>query len=73
VGALIVLVVGIQRIGGVAAANRPILILGALLIGLGVQAFSVGLLGELLLYFQAKRDRPYRIAEVYERGDSTDA
>jgi glycosyltransferase involved in cell wall biosynthesis len=66
IGGLILLVVGIQRIAGESAAGRPILILGTLLVGLGVQAFTVGLLGELLLFFQARNVSSYRIAEIYE-------
>lgn len=65
-GALILAVVGIQRIAGEALAGRPILILGTLLVGLGVQAFTIGLLGELLLFFHARDVRDYRIAEIYE-------
>jgi glycosyltransferase involved in cell wall biosynthesis len=68
-GALILFVVAVQRIAGEPAAGRSILILGTLLVGLGVQAFSVGLLGELLLFFQARHIRSYRIAEVVEAAD----
>jgi glycosyltransferase involved in cell wall biosynthesis len=66
IGAIILLVVGVQRILGEAAADRPILILGTLLVGLGVQAFTIGLLGELLLFFHARDVRSYRIAAIYE-------
>jgi hypothetical protein len=69
IGALILLVVAIQRIAGEPAAGRSILVLGTLLVGLGVQAFSVGLLGELLLFFQARHIRSYRIAEVVEAAE----
>ncbi len=43
--------------------------LGTLLIGLGVQAFTIGLLGELILFFNARSIRDYRITAVYETGD----
>jgi glycosyltransferase involved in cell wall biosynthesis len=66
IGAVILLVVGIQRLAGEALAGRPILILGTLLVGLGVQAFTIGLLGELLLFFHARDVRDYRIAAIYE-------
>ena len=66
-GALILLVAGLQRLlGGTPLADRPILILGTLLLGLGVQAFTIGFLGELLLFFYARDVRDYRIAEIYE-------
>lgn len=64
-GAVILLVVGIQRLLGSPIADRPILILGALLVGLGVQAITIGLLGELLLFFQARDIRDYHVAEIY--------
>jgi hypothetical protein len=66
IGATILLVVGVQRVLGVPLAGRPMLVLGTLLLGLGVQAFTIGLLGELLLFFHARELPEYRIAEVYE-------
>jgi hypothetical protein len=68
-GSVILFVVAIQRIMGQPAAGRSILILGALLVGVGVQAFTVGLLGELLLFFQARHIRSYRIAEIHEAAE----
>lgn len=65
-GATIVLVVGVQRLLGQPLAERPVLVLGILLLGLGVQAFTVGLLGELLLFFHAREIPEYRLAEVHE-------
>jgi hypothetical protein len=65
-GGLILLVIGVQRILGTPLANRPILVLATLLLGLGVQAFAIGLLGELLLYFSARRVRDYRITAVFQ-------
>ena len=72
-GALILAVVAVQRIFlGDPAADRPVLVLGTLLLGLGVQAFTIGLLGELLLFFHAREVPEYRIAAVYE-ADGSDA
>jgi glycosyltransferase involved in cell wall biosynthesis len=65
-GAAILLVAGVQRLLGTPLADRPILILATLLLGLGVQAFTIGFLGELLLYFHVRELRDYRIAEIYE-------
>ena len=65
-GVLVLLAAAIQRFGGMPLADRPILVLGTLLIGLGVQTFTIGLLGELILFFHARKVRDYRIAAVYE-------
>jgi hypothetical protein len=65
-GFAILLVVGAQRLLGQPLADRPVLVLGTLLVGLGVQAFTIGLLGELLLFFHARDIRDYRIAAIYE-------
>jgi hypothetical protein len=71
VGGLILGVVAFQRLVlDVALADRPILILSALLFGLGVQLFTIGLLGELILFFHARSIRDYRIGAVYEAAES---
>ena len=44
----------IQRFTGTPLADRPVLVLGTLLVGLGVQTFTIGLLGELILFFHAR-------------------
>jgi len=69
VGGGIMLWLGVARLLGDPIAGRPILILGTLLLGLGVQAFTIGLLGELLLFFKARDVRDYRIAEVFESAE----
>ena len=67
VGGAILAVVSFQRLVlNVALADRPILILSTLLFGLGVQLFTIGLLGELILFFHARNIRDYRIATIYE-------
>ncbi len=48
---------------GVPLANRPLLILGVLLIVLGVQITSIGLLGEIIIFLAPRRDAP-EIEEV---------
>lgn len=62
----ILLVVALQRFAGTPLADRPVLVLGTLLIGLGVQVFTIGLLGELILFFHARSLRDYRVAAIYE-------
>jgi hypothetical protein len=42
VGLVILLIVAIQRFAGTDLAERPVLVLGTLLVGLGVQAFTIG-------------------------------
>jgi hypothetical protein len=70
VGGMILGVVAFQRLVlDVALADRPILILSALLFGLGVQLFTIGLLGELILFFHARSIRDYRIGAVYEASE----
>jgi dolichol-phosphate mannosyltransferase len=66
VGFAILLIVALQRFAGTPLADRPVLVLGTLLVGLGVQAFTIGLLGELILFFNARSIRDYRITAVYE-------
>ena len=63
-GAVILLLLGGQRLLGTPLADRPLLLLGVLLLGLGVQAITIGLLGELLLFFHASELREYRIGRI---------
>ncbi|HXV77942.1 MAG TPA: glycosyltransferase [Candidatus Polarisedimenticolaceae bacterium] len=49
-------------------ANRPLLILGALLIVLGLQLFSIGLLGEIVIFTHAGGAKDYQIREVRQGG-----
>lgn len=62
----ILAIVALQRFAGTPLADRPVLVLATLLVGLGVQAFTIGLLAELILFFQGRAIRDYRIAAVYE-------
>ena len=64
-GMLILFVVVIQRyIGHIALANRPILLLGSLLLVLGVQLFALGLIGELIIFTHAGELKEYAVAET---------
>ena len=56
--------------GSEALADRPILIVPVLLVGLGVQSFAIGLLGELILFFQARRQRDYRVGAIHQGTNS---
>jgi hypothetical protein len=58
-GGVICLVLGLQRILRLSAlSHRPLLLLGVLLVVLGVQLASMGLLGELIIFFSGRRERP---------------
>ena len=47
-------------------AGRPLLILGALLLVIGVQMISIGLLGEMIIFTHAADIEEYNIEEVIE-------
>lgn len=48
----------------IALADRPLLILGVLLMVLGVQVGSIGLLGEIMIFTHSRRMREYEIRDV---------
>lgn len=48
--------------GGI--AGRPLLIFGVLLVVLGVQLFSIGLLGEIIIFTHASETKDYQVKEV---------
>lgn len=65
VGGAITLYLGVYRIlgfGGI--SDRPLLLLGVLLLVLGVQSVSIGLLGEIIIFTHARRVSEYRVAEI---------
>jgi hypothetical protein len=64
-GAAITAYLGFYRLlgfGGI--AGRPLLLLGLLLMVLGVQSLSLGLLGELVIFTHARQIREAQIAEI---------
>jgi hypothetical protein len=61
-GGAILSVLAIQRIGGDALADRPMLLLGVLFLALGVQAVALGLIGEIIVFLSARDVPPYRLA-----------
>lgn len=65
-GGILALMV-IQRIQGEPMADRPMLLLSALMIVLGVQVVALGLVGEIIVHVNAPQRRPYRL-----RGGATD-
>jgi hypothetical protein len=61
VGSLVLGIIAIQRFQGQAAADRPLLLLGVLLLVLGVQAIALGLIGEIIVHLHASKRRTYRV------------
>jgi len=60
-GAVILAILFLQRMGGRGIADRPLLLLGALLLVLGVQAIAMGLIGEIIVHLSASHRRTYRL------------
>ena len=66
-------VLGFQRIVfGVPLANRPIVLLGILMVVVGVQFVSIGLLGEMLVrtYHESQTKPVYRVREIIEPAEA---
>lgn len=51
----------LERAAGQGIADRPMLLVGVLLVTLGVQAIALGLIGEMIVHFHAARHRRYRL------------
>jgi hypothetical protein len=56
-GSAILAVLALQRFQGQPLADRPILLLGVLLLVLGVQAVALGLIGEIIVHVNTRRVR----------------
>lgn len=56
----------LRLFGGIGLSNRPLLLLGILLMVFGIQTFSVGLIGELILFSHAKDLNDYNIEKIIE-------
>lgn len=66
-GFMIALILAIQRLLGLTAlSGRPLLVLGALLMVLGVQTGSIGLLGEMIIFTHARRMKDYTIEKFLQ-------
>jgi hypothetical protein len=62
-GAVLSLVLLIQRFEGQGIANRPALLLAVLLVALGVQLIGLGLVGEIIVHLRSPHRRSYRVRE----------
>lgn len=61
-GGVILVVTAIQRLfGQKGLAERPVLLLGVLLVVLGVQSISLGLVGEMIVHLYSSRRSIYRL------------
>jgi len=60
-GSLVLAVLVLQRLNGQALGDRPLLLLGVLVFTLGVQAIALGLIGEIIVHFNAPTRSPYRV------------
>ena len=63
VGCVILAVVAAQRLQGQGLADRPLLLLGILVLVLGVQSIALGLIGEIIVHLHASRRVPYRLSQ----------
>ena len=67
VGSLILLYLTVIKIGGAAIGHRPLLTLGVLLVVVGIQLLSLGLLSELITSQHEERmDERTRMQQVVE-------
>jgi glycosyltransferase involved in cell wall biosynthesis len=74
IGALLITYLGIERIAfDQSLADRPALLLAALLIVLGMQVFALGLLGELIIFTHARNVKDYRVEEVIQYPESEES
>lgn len=70
-GGMILAVLLFERLFlGQPLADRPALLLSSLLVVLGLQLFSLGLLGELIIFTHARSLKEYKIAEIIGADDS---
>jgi dolichol-phosphate mannosyltransferase len=61
-GLITLAMLGAQRLGGRPLADRPMLVVGVLLLVLGVQGVALGLIGEIIVHAGAKRRQVYRLS-----------
>ena len=71
VGGIALIVMFVQRLLGQPLGNRPLLLLAVLLATLGVQAIALGLVGEMIVHFNASRRRSYRLREPRAPGSES--
>lgn len=65
-GAVVLLLLFVQRLGGQGVADRPALLLGVLLLTAGVQALALGLVGEIVVHHGLTNHPTYRVLDPPE-------
>jgi len=66
-GSVILLTLFVERMQGIAIADRPLLLLGVLMFVTGIQAIAMGLIGEIIVHLHAGGSRPeYRVRKDSE-------
>ena len=64
-GFVVSMILAIQKLLSLTAlADRPLLILGVLLMVLGVQTASIGLLGGIIIFTHARKLKDYAIQKI---------
>ncbi|MDQ2767470.1 MAG: glycosyltransferase [Gemmatimonadota bacterium] len=71
IGGIALVVMFVQRLLGQPLGNRPLMLLAVLLATLGVQAIALGLVGEMIVHFNASRRRSYRLREPRASADES--
>lgn len=67
IGAAVTAYLGFERLFlGVGLLERPLLVASALMIVLGMQLFSVGLLGEIIIFSHTRESKEYHIQEILD-------
>ena len=71
IGGIALIVMLVQRLLGQPLGDRPLLLLAVLFATLGVQAIALGLVGEMIVHFNASRRRSYRLREPRTPGSES--
>ncbi|MEO1037422.1 MAG: glycosyltransferase [Pseudomonadota bacterium] len=73
IGGIVLLLLFVQRaFFGVALGDRPALVVATLFVVLGAQLIALGLVGELVIFTNARSDKEYTIAEMINFDASED-
>jgi hypothetical protein len=67
IGGGICIYLAVQKfVFGEGVAGRPLLLMGVLLVVLGVQIVGFGLVGEIIIFSQARNLKEYRVERLYD-------
>ncbi|WP_206078445.1 glycosyl transferase family 2 [Poseidonocella sp. HB161398] len=70
IGALATTVLVLQRLFGEPLSDRPALAFAVLMLVLGIQIIAIGLVGEIIIYANARRMKQYAVKQIIGRGSS---